>query len=85
MTLTKGVVNADSPCHTLLTLDGWENFGGVLESYWAFTQRVRDGEEVNKTSIVVSIVILSMRFGNCLQNDRPKLCTCTCRLGLEKR
>lgn len=30
------VVDADSPSHALLTLDGGENLGGVLESHGAF-------------------------------------------------
>lgn len=36
--LTESVVDADSPCHTLLSLDGWENFGRILESYRALTE-----------------------------------------------
>ena len=42
--LTKSVVDAHSPCHALLTLDGGEHLGGVLESYWTFSHRVHDGE-----------------------------------------
>lgn len=36
--LTESIVDADSPCHTLLSLDGWENFGRILESYRALTE-----------------------------------------------
>lgn len=35
--LTKGVVDANSPGHTLLTLNGGENLGRVLECDWSFT------------------------------------------------
>jgi len=35
--LTKGVVDADSPCHALLTLNGREDFGGVLEGNGSFS------------------------------------------------
>lgn len=46
--LTKGVVNADSPGHTLLTLDGGEYFCRVLESNRTFSEGVGDGEEVHE-------------------------------------
>jgi hypothetical protein len=52
--LTKGVVNAHSPCHALLTLDGGEHLGGVLEGYWTFSHRVHDGEQVYESAILVS-------------------------------
>jgi hypothetical protein len=35
--LTKGVVDAHSPCHTLLTLNGGEHLGGVLEGHRTFS------------------------------------------------
>jgi hypothetical protein len=35
--LTKGVVDAHSPRHTLLTLNGGEHLSGVLEGDWTFT------------------------------------------------
>jgi hypothetical protein len=38
--LTKGIVDANSPSHSLLTLNSGENLGRVLESDWTFTQRV---------------------------------------------
>lgn len=34
--LTESVVDADSPSHALLTLDGGEYLGGILESHWSF-------------------------------------------------
>lgn len=42
--LTEGVVNAHGPRHSLLTLDGGEDLGRVLEGHGAFTQGVTDGE-----------------------------------------
>lgn len=49
-TLTESVVDADGPSHSLLSLDGGEHFGGVLEGDWAFTQAVADGKEVDESS-----------------------------------
>lgn len=46
--LTESVVDANSPSHSLLTLDGREHLGRVLESDWSFAQRVANGEEVNE-------------------------------------
>lgn len=46
--LTKGVVDANSPGHSLLTLDGGENLSGVLESDWTFAQRITDGEKIHE-------------------------------------
>jgi hypothetical protein len=34
--LTESVVDADGPSHALLTLDGGEHLGGILESHWSF-------------------------------------------------
>jgi hypothetical protein len=51
---TKGVVDADSPGHTLLTLDGWEYFGRVLESNRTFSEGVGDGKEVNEADRLVN-------------------------------
>jgi len=34
--LTKGVVNAHGPSHSLLTLNGREHLSGVLERNWPF-------------------------------------------------
>jgi hypothetical protein len=47
---TKCVVDAHSPCHSLLTLNRREHFRRVLESYWAFTQRICDCEEVDEAT-----------------------------------
>jgi len=52
--LTKGVVDADSPCHALLTLDGWEHFSGVLECHRSFSERVCDREEVDEPRRTIS-------------------------------
>lgn len=46
---TEGVVDADGPGHALLTLNGREDLGGVLECDGTFTKRVTDGEEVNES------------------------------------
>jgi len=47
--LTKGVVDADSPGHALLTLNSGEHFSGVLKRDGAFTQRVGNGEKVDES------------------------------------
>ena len=44
----EGVVDAHGPGHALLTLDGGEHLGGVLESDGALSERVADGEEVDE-------------------------------------
>lgn len=46
--LTEGIVDANGPRHSLLTLDGWEDLGGVLEGDWSFTERVANREEVHE-------------------------------------
>ena len=51
---TKGVVDANSPSHTLLTLDRRENFGGVLEGNRSFSKRIGDREEVDEAIKVIS-------------------------------
>ncbi len=48
--LTKSVVDADCPSHSLLTLNGREYFCRVLECNGAFSQGVADGEEVDESS-----------------------------------
>ena len=53
--LTKGVVDADSPSHALLTLNGREYFGRVLERDRAFAQRVGNCEEIDESSQVSEI------------------------------
>lgn len=45
---SEGVVDAHSPGHALLTVDGGKDLGTVLESDWSLTERVCDGEEVDK-------------------------------------
>lgn len=50
--LTERVVDAHSPCHALLSLDGREDFGGVLECDWALSEGVADGEEVDESNHV---------------------------------
>lgn len=52
MKLTKGVVDAHSPSHALLTLDGREDLGRILESDGTFTQAIRDGEEVDEATLI---------------------------------
>ena len=53
---TKGVVDADSPRHALLTLDRREDFSGVLEGNGSFAERVGDREDVNEPATVISTV-----------------------------
>ena len=53
---TKGVVDADSPCHALLTLDRREDFSGVLEGNGSFAERVGDREDVDEPAMVISTV-----------------------------
>ncbi len=48
--LTESVVDANSPGHSLLALNGREHLGRVLESDWSFTQRVGDSEKVDESS-----------------------------------
>ena len=67
--LTKGVVDAHSPCHALLTLDGGEHLSGVLESYWTFSHRVHDGEQVYESAILVSFGRSMLRYDQNLQYD----------------
>lgn len=45
----KGVVDAHRPGHSLLTLDGGEHFGGVLEGDGSFAQGIHDCEEVDES------------------------------------
>ena len=46
--LTKGVVDANGPSHSLLSLNGREHLCRVLESDWPFAQRVADSKEVDE-------------------------------------
>jgi len=48
--LTESVVDANGPSHSLLSLNGGEHLGRVLESDWSFSQGVTDGEEVDESS-----------------------------------
>lgn len=48
--LTESVVNANSPSHSLLSLNGRKHLGRILESDRSLTQRVGDGEEVDESS-----------------------------------
>jgi hypothetical protein len=45
---TEGVVDANGPGHALLTLDGGEHLGRVLECHGSFAERVADGEEIDE-------------------------------------
>ena len=51
---TEGVVDADNPCHTLLTLDRGEYLSGVLEGNGSFSKRVGDREEVDEAVMIIS-------------------------------
>jgi hypothetical protein len=46
--LTKSVIDANRPSHSLLTLNGGEHLGRVLEGNWPFAQRVADGKQIDK-------------------------------------
>jgi hypothetical protein len=48
--LTESVVDANGPSHSLLTLNGGEHLGRILESDRPFSQGVADGEEVDESS-----------------------------------
>lgn len=48
--LTESVVNAHGPGHALLTLNGGEDFGRVLEGNGAFAEGIADGKEVDEKS-----------------------------------
>ena len=58
---TEGVVDADSPSHTLLTLDRRENFGGVLEGNGSFSKRIGDREEVDEAIKVIREATVRLR------------------------
>jgi hypothetical protein len=58
--LTKGVVDAHSPGHSLLTLNSGEHLSRVLEGHWTFSQRVHDGEQVDKSVTLVSFAGLTL-------------------------
>ena len=58
-TLTERIVDADSPCHALFSLDIWEDFCGVLESYRALSHGVGDGEKVDESSWDTLLATLS--------------------------
>ena len=45
---TESVVNANSPSHSLLSLNGREHLGRVLKCDRSFTQRVADSEEIDE-------------------------------------
>jgi hypothetical protein len=47
--LTESVVDAHGPCHPLLSLNGGEYLGRVLESDRSFSQGIADGEEVDES------------------------------------
>jgi len=48
--LTESIVDANSPSHSLLSLNGGEHLGRVLERDWSFSQGVADGEEIDESS-----------------------------------
>ena len=48
--LTKSIVDANGPSHSLLTVNGRIHLGRVLESDWSFSHRVGDGKEVDESS-----------------------------------
>lgn len=48
--LTENIVDANGPSHSLLSLNGREHLGRILESDRAFTQGVADGKEVDESS-----------------------------------
>lgn len=53
--LTESVVDAHSPSHTLLTLDGREDLGRVLEGDRSLTEGVADSEQVDEPDMVSDI------------------------------
>ena len=53
---SKERVDANCPGHTLLAMDGREDFGRVLESDWAFTKGIEDSEEVDETVNEISTI-----------------------------
>lgn len=62
--LTKSVVDAHSPCHTLLTLDGREDFCRILECNRTFSQRVCDREQVHEKHDGSDLRSFGCRVGN---------------------
>lgn len=70
MVLTEGIVDADGPGHTLLTLDGGEHFGRILESNGAFAERVTNREEIDEAEQApISLVYGLVDIGANSQND----------------
>jgi hypothetical protein len=48
--LTERVVNADSPRHSLFTLNIGKHLCRILERDWSFTQGIADGEKIDESS-----------------------------------
>ena len=48
---SESVVDADSPSHTLLTLDGREDLSRVLEGNGSFAEGVGDREQIDETEV----------------------------------
>jgi hypothetical protein len=46
---TESVIDADSPSHSLLSLNGGEHLGRVLEGNGSFSQGVADSEEIDES------------------------------------
>ena len=69
--LTKEEVDGDGPSHTLLTLDGREDLGRVLERDRTLAERVADGEEVDEPATSASLPFLgaSRRTRRQVQSD----------------
>ncbi len=59
--LTKRIVDADCPSHSLFTLYSWEDLGGILEGHRAFSERIAYSEQINKTRQTVLAIGLAFR------------------------
>jgi hypothetical protein len=82
--LTEGVVDADSPCHALLTLNRREDFGRVLECDRSFSERVHNCEEVDEPMRIVSTVKIALDEDYNSQHDWSKTRAGTCVLRGQK-
>ena len=59
--LTEEEVDGHSPSHTLLTLNGGEDLGRVLERDRTLAERVADGEEVDEPGTSAKLPFLGSK------------------------
>lgn len=72
--LTECIVDTNSPGHPLLTLDGGEHFGRVLESDRSFAQRVANGKQIDESNQNSQTLLSITDVLTNLQYDWSKMC-----------